>query len=88
MTVMATEYGIWSEAAGGFIETQMRSPKEAANECEALIAEGEERSDLKVLEICPDHEDQPRTSCEECFAEAPEMCDEHPDQPAHDCEEC
>lgn len=88
MTVMATEYGIWSDAAGGFIETQMRSPREAAEARDALVADGEETSDLKVLEICPDHEDQPKAACEECFAEAPEMCDEHPDQVADDCEEC
>jgi hypothetical protein len=88
MTVMATEYGIWSEAAGGFIETQLHSPRAGAEARDALVEDGEERSDLKVLEICPDHEDQPKATCEECFAEVPEMCDEHPDQPADDCKEC
>jgi hypothetical protein len=61
------EYGIWSDASGGFIETQLWSEEQA----KARIAElGDEApEDAQVLEICAEHEEQPARSCEECAAE-------------------
>jgi hypothetical protein len=65
-----TEYGIFSEAAGGCIYAPCYSPEEAAEERVRLITEdGEEADDLTVKELCRDHEEQPKDACEECFAE-------------------
>lgn len=63
-----TEYGIWDEKAGGFIETQLYSKEQA----EARFTDYADTGDkeyldmLHVLAICPDHEEQPADSCEEC----------------------
>lgn len=70
-----TEYGIFSEAAGGCVFHPCYSPEEAETERQRLIAEeGEPDEDLTVKEMCPDHtdEEQPKDGCEECFTEEPE----------------
>jgi len=65
-----TEYGIFSEAAGGCIYAPCCSTGEAETERQRLIAEdGEEPDDLTVVELCPDHEEQPKNGCEECVDE-------------------
>lgn len=62
-----TEYGIFSESAGGCVYAPCYSPEEADEERARLVAEdGEEADDLTVHELCPDHEDQPKHGCEEC----------------------
>jgi len=64
------EYGVWSEAVGGFIADQMYSPEEAQEELERLVfEEGEDDDDLTVKAICPYHEEEPRDGCEECATE-------------------
>lgn len=66
---MSTEYGIWSDLAGGFIDGQM-SAERAEQERDRLVAEdGEEADDLKVVELCEQHEEQPKDGCEECASE-------------------
>lgn len=63
------EYGIWSDLAGGLIDGQM-SKASAETERLRLIAEdGEEADDLKVVELCEQHEEQPKEGCEDCAAE-------------------
>ena len=65
-----TEYGIWSDQAGGFIASQLYSEPEADTERYSLIVHsGEEADDLKVLPICPEHEEQPADTCEGCADE-------------------
>lgn len=68
------EYGIFSDE--GLVEGAL------PNEVEAQVALGEHRADaekvgadpavLYASEICPDHEEQPRKNCEECFEEVEE----------------
>lgn len=66
---MATEFGVWSELDGGFLVAQTWSSAEAEKEREQLITDGEDPDYLTVMDICPDHEEQPRDGCEECNAE-------------------
>lgn len=67
---MSAEYGIFSESAGGCIYAPCYSPEEANRERDRLIADvGEEADDLTVLELCPEHEEQPKHGCEECADE-------------------
>lgn len=70
----AIEYGIWSDAAGGFIATALYNEEQCAKELAALIAGnaqtgGEDPADLQVLQICSQHEEQPANGCEECEEE-------------------
>lgn len=58
-----TEFGIWSEEAGGFILTQIYSHDEGVKE---LTSMDSETDTLTVIEICPDHQEQPKDGCEEC----------------------
>lgn len=60
------ECGVYSDAAGGFLETQLPSTAEAEQARHDLLAGGEDAEDLTVLWICPDHEEQPADSCEDC----------------------
>ena len=61
-----SDWGVWSDAAGGFIETQTWSPTAAEEARRVWIVKGEDADDLSVLPICPQHEEQPRDTCEEC----------------------
>lgn len=65
-----TEYGLFNDE--GCLEAQMYSPEEAEARRQEYIAEGEHPDDVTAKEICPDHEGQPKDSCEECFADEPE----------------
>lgn len=68
-----TEYGIFSEAAGGCIYAPCHSVQEAEQERDRMVSEdGEEVEDLTIEELCPDHEEQPKNGCEECADEEPE----------------
>ncbi|MFD5566674.1 hypothetical protein [Streptomyces cadmiisoli] len=72
-----TEYGIFSEAAGGCIYAPCYFTKEAEQERDRLVAEnGEEAEDLTIEELCPDHEEQPKHGCEDCGEEYAEDSDE------------
>lgn len=71
------EYGIFSESAGGCIFAPCYSPEEAERERQRLITEdGEDADDLTVRELCPDHEEQPKDGCEECYTEDADETDE------------
>lgn len=61
------EQGIWSDAAGGFIETGIYGDDDAAARLESWRAEGEDDAEIKA--VCPDHEEQPADSCQDCYAE-------------------
>jgi hypothetical protein len=64
------ELGIWSGQAGGFITTQLYSQAEAETEMHSLVTQaGEEADDLSIVEMCPDHDEQPKDSCEICESE-------------------
>jgi hypothetical protein len=66
------EYGIWSDAADGFISAGL-TEAEAPGELDRLVADdGEDRDDLEVLRVCPEpgHEEEPADGCAECEAEA------------------
>jgi hypothetical protein len=66
-----TEYGIWVDEDGGFTETGLRSREEAQRAIDDMRFAEPCLSDytLSVVEICPDHEEQPKDGCEECSAE-------------------
>lgn len=82
-----TEFGIFDIEADGFIFTQM-TEAEAANEVTRAIAAGEyDEGDLKVEEMCPDHDEQAHRTCEECAADEAE-CPDHEGEPADDCQQC
>lgn len=66
-----TEYGIWSDEGGGFVEDGFGSIVTA----EAALA-GYRRDDptARIRETCPDHPDEPADACEDCLADACEDC--------------
>jgi len=69
---MLHEFGIFSNE--GLIEGQFYSRDEAV---EALSERYDEEGDgLKVLEICPEHEGQPKHGCEECDSDSELFVDE------------
>jgi hypothetical protein len=74
-------YGVWSEAAGGFISTDNFSMGSAENEMAWLIEQGEDPDDLTVIEMCEEHRDaeQPRDGCEMCADEDDEEEDDDGD---------
>jgi hypothetical protein len=60
-----TEYGIFSDE--GCLECGFYSESKAR-----IAARGSEYADepdVYVAEMCPDHEEQPRDTCEECFTD-------------------
>ena len=64
------EYGIFSEEAAGCIYAPCYSVQEAETERARIIAEyGDEPDDLTIEELCPNHEEQAKATCEECFTE-------------------
>jgi hypothetical protein len=69
-----TEYGLFNDE--GCLEAQMYSTEEAETRRQEYIAEGEHPDDVKVREMCPDHEGEPKDGCEECFAETGDEDDE------------
>ena len=64
---MATEWGIFSDE--GILEDEYYSEEKALA---VLRRDYFDDPFAEVLEICPDHRDQPRHSCEECNAEEDE----------------
>jgi hypothetical protein len=67
-------YGAWSEGAGGFVYTgdcATEVANWAADELRQLAKE-DDTDKFEILAICPDHEEQPKHSCQECNAEAAE----------------
>lgn len=63
---MWVEYGIWTESDGGFSEVGL-GKLQADHRLVELIAEDPDNAeDLKILEICGEHEEQPAEGCEEC----------------------
>jgi hypothetical protein len=90
---MATEYGIWNDADGGFMETQLWSTREAGTRRAEILEEikDQDGSDaaaaaakaLTVEEICPEHPEERRESCGEC-----NRCPDHPEYDADDCTDC
>lgn len=75
-----TEYGIWCAEDGGFTVKQIYSVAEGEKEIVELVAANPDAADytLTITPVCPDHEEQPKDGCEECYAE--ELEDE--DDPA------
>lgn len=71
-----TEYGIWSDLAGGLIDGQMSKAGAEKERLRLIAKDGEEADDLKVIELCEQHEEQPKEGCEECAAELEEDDDE------------
>ncbi|MFD1546966.1 hypothetical protein [Nonomuraea guangzhouensis] len=65
------EFGIWVDEDGGFAETGFRSSEQAQQGIGDLVFAEPYLRDytLSVVEICPDHEEQPKEGCEECDAE-------------------
>jgi hypothetical protein len=59
-----TEYGIFNDE--GCIENGMYSLDEA----KSVAAERySDEPDTVIREMCPEHNEQPRDSCEDCYAE-------------------
>ncbi|MBT2213496.1 hypothetical protein [Actinomadura sp. NEAU-AAG7] len=65
---MVSEWGVWSDFAGGFIYGPCDSTRAAEAARDELIEQGEDSDDLRVRGLCPDHSDeaQPADACEEC----------------------
>lgn len=63
------EHGIWSDLAGGLIDGQMSKETADAERLRLIAEDGEEADDLKVVELCEQHEEQPKEGCEDCVAE-------------------
>lgn len=70
---MSTEYGIFNDE--GCVERGFWSAEEALRELKLM--DPEDHGDVK--ELCPEHEEQARDTCEECFAEDEGEEDEDPD---------
>lgn len=76
------EYGIWSAAAGGFIDYGYATPEAAQPAVAALVEQDEDADDLKVLEMCQEHrdEEQPADGCESCNAESDDAEEDEDDE--------
>lgn len=61
---MGAEWGIFNDE--GCVESGFRSKHEAD---EAVATRYDEDDDVTVMEMCHDHEDQPREGCDECAAD-------------------
>lgn len=59
------EYGVFNDE--GCIDSQYVTFEQADAVAADFRRQGDESA--KASEICPDHEEQPAASCEECFAE-------------------
>lgn len=83
-----TEYGVWSEAEGGFVEDGLWTKEQAAQEVENIVAQFPEderaqaRADHSVKAFCHDHrdDDQPADGCELCADDADEDDEQDGDQ--------
>lgn len=61
---MSTQYGIFNDE--GCIEANLWSKDQAEAALDLWVEEGEDREDLSIEALCPDHEEQPKDGCEEC----------------------
>lgn len=68
-----TEYGIWGDEEGGFVDTGLYSKTEADESLRSIAAKADEGCDYHIREVCPEHEEQPRDECEECNADEEEL---------------
>lgn len=69
---MYVEHGVFNDE--GCVERQL-SAEQAQVALAAYQAEGDEHA--YIDEVCPDHDDQPRTRCEDCDDDGEhEECDE------------
>ena len=57
-----SEYGLFNDE--GCVEAQFYSVEEALRALKFYDPD----DDIDVREICPDHDEQARDTCEECFA--------------------
>lgn len=57
------EYGLFSDE--GCVESEFFSMDDARQ----ALTDYSEEDRLEALEICGDHEEQPRVSCEKCYGE-------------------
>src|SRR5882672_1608705 len=62
------QYGAWSEGGGGFIYAESCA-MEVANYAAEILTEEDPDDTIKILVVCPDHEEQPYDTCGECFAD-------------------
>lgn len=60
-------YGIWNENDGGFVHTR-DCALHAANDAAEFLTEDPE-SDLRILAVCREHQEQPADTCEDCSAD-------------------
>lgn len=79
-----TEYGIWSDLAGGLIDGQMSKESADKERLRLITEDGEEADDLKVVELCEYHEEQCKDGCEECAAEWADSDEEADDEDEYD----
>jgi hypothetical protein len=75
---MAHELGIFDSQSDGFVETGFWSKGEAESRIQELVTDGtyeaeEASEDLKVMEVCSEHNEQPQDTCEECATDGDEM---------------
>jgi hypothetical protein len=65
------EYGLFNELdrTEGCFEAGMYSREEAEARRLEYIAQGEEPEDVTVEELCPEHEGQAKSGCEQCAAD-------------------
>jgi hypothetical protein len=57
------EYGIWSDQAGGMIESGLYGP-DAEIALTRWLSEGE--TDVELIPVCQHHDEQPANHCELC----------------------
>lgn len=63
-------YGVWSDLDGGFVANgPTKAEAEKAREDLITEDEPEQEDNLKVISVCPDHEDEPMMGCSYCDAD-------------------
>ncbi len=71
---MTAEFGIYTQNDDGFVASHLYSMEEAESVFASLVAEAspedraEASEDMKILYMCPDHEEQPLIGCYDCLA--------------------
>lgn len=67
------EYALWSKADGGVLETHFYSVKAAFRALVEYVADDPGNAlDLRVIEVCDLHDDQPADDCGDCASAAGE----------------
>ncbi|MEU0857455.1 hypothetical protein ABZ352_18730 [Streptomyces griseofuscus] len=62
----STQYGVWDEGAGGFVYVADCATDAGNWAVEVLIPEDPD-VEMAVKAVCPDHEEQPAATCEDCY---------------------